>query len=342
MPSSWRLPWPTLTTLAFLLGVLFFHLLGALLAGLLVHQLVHHLAARWHNRVGHNRARALAVAAMAAVVILGVAGAIGGLMDFLNHGAGLPGLSHALMDALGRMHSDLPTWLGNLVPAPDLEHPSTMGWVHTHSAALQLMGQHTLQGLGRIVVGLILGGMVALSQAQRGVSSLPVALFIGDQAWRLARAFDRIVFAQLKISLINTALTAVFVLVALPLTGVTLPFAKTLVVLTFIFGLLPVMGNLISNTLIVLVSLTVSSGLAVAALIFLVAVHKLEYFLNARIVGGEIHAAAWEILLAMLVMEAVAGISGVILAPIGYAYLKGELMAFPIVGHPLPQPPALQ
>jgi len=60
-------------------------------------------------------------------------------------------------------------------------------------------------------------------------------------------------------------------------------------------------------------------------------VHKFEYFLNARIVGGEIEARAWELLLAMLVMEAAFGIPGVIAAPIFYAYIKRELLAAKLV-----------
>jgi len=58
-----------------------------------------------------------------------------------------------------------------------------------------------------------------------------------------------------------------------------------------------------------------------------VLVHKLEYFLNARIVGAQIRASAWELLLAMLVMEAAFGIPGLVAAPIYYAYLKDELAA---------------
>jgi predicted PurR-regulated permease PerM len=54
-------------------------------------------------------------------------------------------------------------------------------------------------------------------------------------------------------------------------------------------------------------------------------IHKFEYFLNARIVGGQIRAFAWEILIAMLLMEAIFGIVGVVAAPIYYAYLKLEL-----------------
>src|SRR3954454_4520410 len=83
----------------------------------------------------------------------------------------------------------------------------------------------------------------------------------------------------------------------------------------------------ISNTVIVVVSLSVSPVLAVSSLVFLVVIHKLEYFVNARVMGGQIHARAWELLLAMLVMDAVFGIPGVVAAPIYYAYLKNELAA---------------
>ena len=85
------------------------------------------------------------------------------------------------------------------------------------------------------------------------------------------------------------------------------------------------MGNLISNTVIVVVSLSHSLDAVAGSLAFLIAVHKFEYFLNARIVGAQIRASAWELLLAMLVMEAAFGIAGVVAAPIYYAYLKGEL-----------------
>ena len=90
--------------------------------------------------------------------------------------------------------------------------------------------------------------------------------------------------------------------------------------------LLPVVGNLISNTVITIVALSVSVYVAAVALGYLVLIHKVEYFLNARIVGGEIHARAWELLLAMLVMEAAFGIPGLVAAPVYYAYIKRELV----------------
>jgi predicted PurR-regulated permease PerM len=64
---------------------------------------------------------------------------------------------------------------------------------------------------------------------------------------------------------------------------------------------------------------------ALASLAFLIIIHKLEYFLNARIVGKRLGSHAWELLLAMLVMEAAFGVAGVVAAPIYYAFIKDEL-----------------
>jgi len=100
-----------------------------------------------------------------------------------------------------------------------------------------------------------------------------------------------------------------------------------MIVVTFVVGLLPVLGNLISNCVVVIVGLSHSFDVALASLAFLVVIHKLEYFLNARIVGSRIGSRAWELLVAMLVMEAAFGISGVVAAPIYYAFLKDELVS---------------
>jgi hypothetical protein len=87
------------------------------------------------------------------------------------------------------------------------------------------------------------------------------------------------------------------------------------------------------NTIIVSLSLSLSISIyaAIGSLVFLIAIHKLQYFLNARIIGGEINARAWEILVAMMVMDALFGIPGLIAAPIYYAYLKDELSARKLV-----------
>ncbi len=116
------------------------------------------------------------------------------------------------------------------------------------------------------------------------------------------RSFATVMGAQITISLINTVLTAVFVL------AVRLPDAPLLIALTFLCGLLPIVGNLVSNTIIVCVAFTVSLKIALIALIFLIAIHKLEYFLNSKIIGDRIRNPIWLMLLALIVGERLMGI----------------------------------
>ena len=111
----------------------------------------------------------------------------------------------------------------------------------------------------------------------------------------------------------------------LPACGVHLGLRKTLVVATFICGLMPVVGNLVSNAVIVIISMGHSPEVAFGSLLFLILIHKLEYFVNAKIMGSQIHAAAWEMLIVIFSFEAAFGVPGVIAAPIFYAYVKKEL-----------------
>lgn len=134
----------------------------------------------------------------------------------------------------------------------------------------------------------------------------------------LFRSFEIVMGAQLIISGINTIFTAIFVLVA------GLPYAKLLVILTFVVGLLPIVGNLISNTIICAVALTASPQLAAASLIYLIVLHKFEYFLNSKIIGGRIRNPMWLTLLGLLLGERVMGIPGMILAPVVLHFVKME------------------
>jgi predicted PurR-regulated permease PerM len=178
-----------------------------------------------------------------------------------------------------------------------------------------------------ILFGMVIGGLTALHDFAGADRRPPFAIALYDRIHALTDSFDKVVFAQVKISALNTFLTALYLLVVLPLFGVHLPLLTVLIPLTFVVGLLPVVGNVISNTVIVLISLGVSPGVAIASLVFLVAIHKLEYFTNAKIVGGEVKARAWELLCAMLTMEAVFGVPGLVAAPVVYAWLKYEMKA---------------
>ena len=120
-------------------------------------------------------------------------------------------------------------------------------------------------------------------------------------------------------------LTAVYLLVILPAFGYRVPLGPTLVGFTFFASLVPIIGNLLSNAAITIAALTVSVWLGIASLGFLVVIHKLEYFLNARIVGGRTNVPTYAMLAAMLVLEAAFGLGGLVAAPTYAAWLTREL-----------------
>jgi predicted PurR-regulated permease PerM len=134
------------------------------------------------------------------------------------------------------------------------------------------------------------------------------------------RSFATVMGAQITISLINTALTGLLVVV------VRMPHAPLLIAITFLCGLVPIIGNLVSNTIIVFVALTVSLKLAIGALVFLVLIHKLEYFLNSKIIGSRIGNPVWLTLIALIIGERLMGIPGLILAPVVLNYLRVEML----------------
>lgn len=312
-----------------LLLVMFLHLLPALVAGLLVYAVVDALAPLLERRWPGGWARQVVVGVLAVVVAGLLALLIFGAIAFFRAELGDPNtLFDRMMPTIDRARTQLPAWIVAYLPvsAEDFRFTATQ-LAREHSEQLQVAGKETLHVFGRIIVGLALGALVALVHARTARGLGPLNRDLSARCARFTRAFHDIVFAQARISALNTLFTAIFLLVALPLAGVHLPLTKTLIAITFVVGLLPVIGNLISNTLIVIVALSVSLWVALGALIFLILIHKLEYFLNANIVGNRIHARAWEILLAMLVMEAAFGIPGVVAAPIYYAYLKSELSA---------------
>ena len=131
-------------------------------------------------------------------------------------------------------------------------------------------------------------------------------------------SFAKVIGAQITISSINTLLTAVFVI------WNGYHYIMVIIVLTFLCGLLPIIGNIMSNTLIVGVGFTVSPRVALFALIFLVVIHKLEYFLNSKIIGDRIKNPMWLTLVGLVIGEKLMGIPGMILAPVVLHYIKVE------------------
>jgi len=311
-----------------LLAVLLLHLLPTLLAGLLVFQLVHLLAPRLQRHFASERAQLVALILLATLVVgAATAGVVGTVAFFKSDAGNISVLFGKMAQILEDARSTLPDWITQWLPENnDGLQAASIEWLREHAAELRTIGKEAGVTFAHILIGMIIGAMVSIQDAAGSKAPGPLGVALAERVSRLAEAFRRIVFAQVRISALNTVFTALYLAVALPLFGVHLPLTKTLVAVTFIAGLLPVVGNLMSNAVIVVVSLAHSPQMALVSLGFLVVVHKLEYFLNARIVGGQINARAWELLTAMLLMEALFGLPGVVAAPIVYAWLKAELM----------------
>ncbi|MGH8526906.1 MAG: AI-2E family transporter, partial [Gammaproteobacteria bacterium] len=279
-----------LTGIALLL-VVQLRLLPALLAGLLVYSVVNLLAASLQRHFPGARAHWLVVAMLSSVVVGLLALGIVAAVAYLTSERGNPSaLLEGIMPLIERARTQLPVAIVDYLPENSEEmRTATLNWLRENAAQLQLAGRQAGRVLLQLLIGIVLGAMVSLPTT-RPPSNGSLAIALSARCTNLVTAFDSIVFAQMKISAVNTLLTGIYLLVVLPLFGVEMPLAKTLTMITFIVGLLPVVGNLISNTLIFIVGMSISLWVGVAALVFLIVIHKLEYFLNAGIVGKQIRA----------------------------------------------------
>lgn len=312
------------------LGAIRAGLFVPMLTGLVVYAAVLRLSARLvaaGSSITH-REKWLAVAVIAGTVTSLFIAAGLGLHLFLRNGAGLHDLLQKIGEILESASAYLPAWLVNALPQQENLLTTVGAWIKAHAAEIGTFGLGAMKTMGYVLIGMLLGSMVAIHEVADAKAWGPVSTRLLAQLAHLRDSLWQVAAAQLKISTVNTVLTGLYLAVVLPLFDIHLPLTKTLIVVTFLLGLLPIVGNLLSNTAITVISLSVSFEVAVASLAFLVIVHKLEYFVNARIVGSQINARAWELLLWMLVMEKLFGPAGVVAAPIFYAWLKAEWLAW--------------
>ncbi|MFT6393956.1 MAG: putative PurR-regulated permease PerM [Methylophilaceae bacterium] len=314
---------------AAMLYVLNYNLLPGLLAGLLVFELVHIISpyiAKKFPGLGYF-SKVIAIGLLAAFIVGLLTLVVLGLIAFFKSNSGsLTNLIGKMAQIIEDSRSILPDWIDSRLPADAVVlQQMVTEWLRNNASSLQFLGKEAGRYVAHMIIAMIVGGMLALREVMTEDHYKPFAKAMVQRVRLFGCAFRNIVFAQVRISTINTVFTGIYLAIILPSAGVDLPFVKTMIMITFIIGLLPVVGNLISNTVIVIVSMSHSFGVALGSLLFLVIIHKFEYFLNARIVGGQIRANAWELLIAMVLMEAAFGIAGVVAAPIYYAYIKSEL-----------------
>ena len=303
-------------------------LLPCLLAGMVIFEIIDAFRVRSQGYLRSKVSGWLAVMFISLVLLAAVFGFFMLLynvftLDFTSEGDFYRKLNEVVREA----HDKLYPVLGDYMPKTYQDIESTVfSWLETHIYILQNAGQKTLHFFAVTFIGIFLAILVSLTSGGRADKAPYLKYYLLQRIATFREVFSAVVTAQVKVAAFNAIATGIFLYLVMPLLGYDLPYAKTLTFLTFLCSLLPIIGNLISNTLVTLVALSISLQAAIAVVIYLIFIHKAEYFINARIFGAKIQSSVWELLLAMLIFESLFGIAGVVAAPIFYAWLKVELM----------------
>ena len=234
-------------------------------------------------------------------------------------------LLHHLAGTVLEIRQKLPPDLASHLPDELLSAQSWLvEYLQSQAHALSGFGTAGLRGSLLVYVGLVVGALIAGTAPPS--SNGPLRSALRQRGTDFMTAFRQIVVAQFWIAAFNACCTAAFLWLALPLAGVSIPYSATLVGLTFVAGLIPIVGNLLCNSVLTIAGVSVSPTVGLACLLFLVVIHKFEYFINAKVVGKRTNTAAWELLTVMFIGEAIFGVAGLVAAPLYYAYAKRELL----------------
>ena len=179
MPKTSLSPSPTrveqaawLFMAAALVLVLKLHLLPALLAGLLVYELVHLGAPMFARRLSSVRAKQAMVLLLATVVIGTIVLCIVLAVAFLRSDAGrVATLVQKMAEILENSRRQLPGWMVESIPdSVDGIKAALVHWLRTHASAVQLVGKDAVIVAAHVLVGMIVGGMLALLKTTNGMT----------------------------------------------------------------------------------------------------------------------------------------------------------------------------
>ncbi|WP_392559910.1 AI-2E family transporter [Orbus mooreae] len=309
-------------------------LMPALIAGLLTYFLtlkLDSLLSKKMSRFG-NKSKLLSVmlllSIIMAIITIGSWYLFSWFINMAKHPVETMEAIHAIID---KVSQTLPEGIQSYLPDDmDQININITAYLKEHVFYLQSMATNAFHTLIILIVGMIIGLILGFKQQNRldsyeDVPKTALVTALKASLDRLVMVFQYVVISQFFIAFFNAVMTAIFLFIILPIFGIHLPFSKSLVLATFVFGLIPIVGNLIVNVLMFFVGFTVSFYVAIIVLIYLILIHKMEYVLNAKIVGSKIEAGICELLIAMLFCETIFGVIGLVFAPIFYAFIKQSL-----------------
>lgn len=305
-------------------------LLILLLTALLAYQTVRLWSPKFLARIksdnpsAHQKARTNAGAVLGAIIVAGIALVIWIALFAVGDGAGVRALFLRASEILQSVRASLPAMIVDYLPHNDDLLSQVGTWIKEHASMIGLAGLSTLKAVGLALLGALLGVMVSISETSSTAEPGPVGRLLHEQVNSLRESFWLVATAQVKIAAINTAFISAYLYILLPIVGIELHMRPALVGVTFVFGLLPIVGNIAANTMLTVLSLEHSLILAVVSLTYAFLIHKLEYFWSGRIIGAKVDARVWELIASMVIFEHALGTPGLVVAPIFYTWLKSE------------------
>lgn len=245
-----------LLMLIFLSLLIPLHLLASFFAGFVVFEIINSLGSITERYIDGQRARLTISIILAIFIISLIVLSITGLISFVQHdlqGAGINAISDQVDQTLQKLQLEVAQYIPGFIPYSLTElKDQTFDLIKDNLSTLKSTGTGFLHNLATMLIGMIVGILVSLNQLRPQPDQPEFKRAMITRIENLSSSFKNVVFAQFKISLINTFLFLIFSHLILPVFDIHLPFANTLVILTFIFGLIPIVGNLLSNTIIVM------------------------------------------------------------------------------------------
>ena len=191
-----------------LLLVLPLKILPCLIAGLLIYEIIDSITKVLQSYIAGHTARLVAFGILSVIIIIALTIAFTSIFSFVMHEANHPEqLSSKLLTIIERARNQLPERFDNYLPATADEIKTNISqFILGHLSELKSFGKDTAHLFVTVLIGMILGAIIALQPTPEPGTMRPLADALFTRVSRFAGAFHDIVFAQIKISLLNITL----------------------------------------------------------------------------------------------------------------------------------------
>ena len=160
--------------------------------------ITHWLAPRLERYVPRASAHGIVVLGLSIVVVGLLTIAVVAIVSIVRREVGDPNaFLESLNPLLDRARGQLPAFVVDHLPDNIADiRAAALDWVRQHASALQLAGKTAARVFVHLLIGMVLGAMIALAAARgRGRASTPFVAALLDRSRNLLHAFRDIVFA---------------------------------------------------------------------------------------------------------------------------------------------------